>query len=84
MTPTEWKQLPELIRRSDVVAVGIPGDALAELRFEIKTEQDAARVPFGRIGAIRGLGRNFGRRGRGNFRYLRSTVNRLLGREWRD
>lgn len=84
MNPMEWKRLPELIRRCDVVAVGIPPDSLADLRFEITSATDAESVPFGRIGAIRGLGRNRGRNGHGNFMYLRSTVSRLLGKEWRE
>jgi hypothetical protein len=77
MTPGEFRKLPALLHRSQVVDCGFKNYLIDELRVEVRTEKD--QVPVGRIGAVRGLARNRGRKGRGYWLYLKWTVGRILG-----
>ena len=77
MTPGEFKLMRPLLHRSEVVACGFKNEMIDELRFAVKSEKD--EVPFGRIGAVQGLGRNRGRKGQGYWMYLKWTVARMLG-----
>ena len=82
MTPEEFKRLPPLMHRSDVLAAGISAEALDSLRVDLT---DARwRVPFGKIGAIRGLARKRGRKGKGYRLYRKSDVAAILGGEYQN
>lgn len=84
MTPPDFKRLPPLIRRSDVVACGIPDAAIDQLRVFVS--DCAEHVPLGKLGAIRGLCRRK-RKGRrrapvGYALYRKADLARILGPEW--
>ena len=82
MKPEDWKRLPPLIRRAQVRAVGIANDAIDQLRLEVTQATDV--VPFGRIGAIRGLSRQrHARQRKVTFLYRRDDVGKLLGPAYR-
>jgi len=80
MTPEEFKRLPPLIHRGHLVAAGIPDEAIDVLRVELK--DDGTKVPFGKIGAIRGIARWRDRKGKGYWKYRRLDVARILGPGW--
>ena len=82
MTPTEWKALPALVSRADVIAAGIRVDALPDLT-QVVPSTDAPVAPR-KIAAVRGLrGRASRRKGPGNLLFIKSTVSVLLPREYR-
>ena len=82
MTPEQWKALPPLVRRKDVLAVGIDGHALSDLVVVVTGPEQ--RVPFRKIAAMRGLrGRAGKRNGAGRMLFVKATVSVLLGREYR-
>jgi len=84
MTVADFHRLPPLIRRSDVVATGIPDAAIDSLRVFVSDAQ--ATVPLGKLGAIRGLlhRRRKGRKkpGAGYALYRKSDLAKILGPEW--
>ena len=75
MTAREWKNLPELIRRCEVVAVGIKRDLLPEVTVVVASPEDIDAVPYGKVAAIR-LGKQL--------RFVKVTVSRMLAREFRN
>ena len=82
MTPAEWKALPALVSRADVIAVGIRVDALPDLVQVVASA--SAPVAARRIAAVRGLrGRARRRKGPGNLLFVKSTVSVLLPVEYR-
>lgn len=82
MTPTEWKALPPLVSRGDVLRVGIPEAALPDLVHEVQSPDDT--VPFRKIAALRGLrGQKARRKGPGQLLYIKASVSVLLPKEYR-
>ncbi len=75
MTSREWKNLPELIRRCEVVAVGIKRDLLPEVTVVVASAEDIDSVPYGRVAAVR-MGKQL--------RFVKVTVSRMLAREFRN
>lgn len=73
MTPRQWKALPELIRRGQITGVGIPSDVLSGLTVVVQSQEELNRVPPGQVAAWR-LG--------GQMRFVKSTVTRLLGKDY--
>lgn len=82
MTPHQWKELPPLITRADVLRVGIPDAALPDLIHEVNSPDDV--VPYRKIAALRGLrGRQDRRKGPGRLLFVKDTVSVLLPKEYR-
>lgn len=75
MTSREWKNLPELIRRCEVVAVGIKRDLLPEVTVVVASAEDIDAVPYGKVAAVR-MGKQL--------RFVKVTVSRMLAREFRN
>lgn len=75
MTASEWKALPPLIRRGQVVAVGITPDVIRERLIVVESETALDAVPYGSVAAVK-LG--------GQLRYVKATISRLLAREYRN
>lgn len=80
MRPDQWKALGEWVRRRHVLAVGIGPDTLDAVTQEVKTADEAERVPARTIAALR-LQRTDGRR---SYRlFFKRSVSVLLGKEYR-
>lgn len=74
MTVGEWKALPPLVRRGDVIAAGIKRDVLDDVVMVVESEAALDAVPYGRIAGLR-VGKQM--------RFVKETVSRLLAREYR-
>jgi hypothetical protein len=79
MTPTEWKALPELVRRQRLIEVGLRPDTIAAVTQVVAAGAEVATLPPRTIGAIR-LNAQPGRRTK--LLYFRSTVTPLLTKEY--
>ena len=75
MTPREWNNLPELIRRGDVLAAGLTRDVLPEVTVLVASAGDLDAVPHGKVAALR-VGKQL--------RFVKSTVSRMLPKEFRN
>jgi hypothetical protein len=53
MTPREWNNLPELIRRGDVLAAGLTRDVLPVVTVLVASAGDLDAVPHGKVAAVR-------------------------------
>lgn len=53
MTDTEWKRLPDLLRRRDVLALGVDAQLLDAVVVEVKAAAEVATLPDRTIAAIR-------------------------------
>lgn len=49
----EWKRLPDLLRRRDVLALGIPDEVLAAVCVEVQDGAEVAGLPPRTIACIR-------------------------------
>jgi hypothetical protein len=77
MNLKEFKQLPELLTRAQVVECGVPDNSVDDLR--VKLTEDSQTVQFGQIGAVQLAGRNCRDRSKAKFRYRKSDVARICG-----
>lgn len=75
MTPREWNNLPELIRRGDVLAIGVSHNVLPIITVQVASAGDLDAVPHGKVAAVR-VGKQL--------RFVKSTVSRMLPREFRN
>ncbi len=53
MTDTEWKQLPDLLRRREVLALGVNAKLLDAVAVVVQGAEDVATLPARTIAAIR-------------------------------
>lgn len=77
MTQKEFELLPELLRRGQVVACGVPNDAVDDLRVLLKTGDEPAGD--GKIGAIQLPGRHCTQKKNAKFKYRKADVGRICG-----
>lgn len=75
MTGTQWKALPPLVRRGDVERVGLKRTVLTSITYELKPGQTVESCPEGMLAARR-VGKKL--------MFVKSTVSRLLPREFRE
>ncbi len=75
ITAGEWRALPPLVRRGDVIAVGIKRDVLAEVVVVVESEAALDAIPYGRIAGVR-VGKQM--------RFVKETVSRMLAKEYRN
>lgn len=76
MTAEQWKALEPLVRRGDVVAVGIKEKVLKDITVIVRTTEELDLVPAGKVAAWK-LGEG------GEMKFVKATVSRLLTREYR-
>ena len=79
MTKDEFKTLPPLLSRADLLALDWSDQFMAVVRYEVRNDKD--KVPFGRVGwvrrpAVNGAGEN--RQGL----WRKSDVAWILGPDW--
>lgn len=76
MTAEQWKALEPLVRRSDVVRVGIKEHVLNDITVVVTSTEELDQVPPGKVAAWK-LGAG------GEMKFVKATVSRLLTREFR-
>lgn len=77
MTFEDFKKLPELLTRAQVVECGVPASAVDDLRVLLTAQEE--RAPWGKIGAIQLPGRSCKNVKKAKFKYRKTDVARIVG-----